>query len=198
MITCETMVCRWQSSDRPLFKGSLISSDGCCCAQGDVLRLSGKTDNELRSMKQYEADKEVAKILGISITHSVLLRQINDSREGSPQDVLANPEKILGEHAGLILEFWWHLDVMTPAAWAAPWAAAGAAATPAAWDAAWAAAGDAAWAAAENPAFGAAAGAAAWEVQGHVKLDSDFYFLPLFGLTIDQLKEMHAKRKGGK
>lgn len=193
MSLLEEMVARWSSPDaRPLFKGVLIDAHGCCCAQGDVLRMCGWTDSQLYSMKQATADREVARRLGISLTHSILLRQVNDRADGCPQDVLAHPERILGDQAQRILSFWRRLDVMTSDQWEAArklaWgatrikalvaarAAAGAAAS-LAWDAAWAAA----WS-----ATGAAAGAS-MEIQGAAKLRI-FFFLPAFGINYpDQL-----------
>ena len=123
-ITIETMVERWTGRDRPLFKGSLIDSDGCYCAQGDVLHCAGFTDDQLRAMTQFNADAEVAKILGISRTHAVLLRNVNDKIGGAPQIVLSNPEQIVGDKAPLLLAFWLHLDGLSAAAWDAAWAAA--------------------------------------------------------------------------
>ena len=82
-ISTETCIARWSDpAARPLFKGKLIDEDGCCCAQGDVLRLSGRTDQELRNMAQSTADAEVAKLLGISRGHAILLRIINDKKDG--------------------------------------------------------------------------------------------------------------------
>ena len=209
-VTIESICNRWMSSERPLFKGYLISDDGCCCAQGDVLRCSGYTDDQLRTMTQENADAEVAKLLGISRAQSVLLRIENDKEDGCPQDVLLNPAKILGDEWTEIDRFWRHLDAKTPeewskivaaawdaawdAAWAAAWAAARAAARDAAGDAARDAAGDAARAAARDAAgdaardaAGDAAWAAAWdaagatsEIQGRRTLKS-LCFCKLFG-----------------
>jgi hypothetical protein len=184
-IAIETIVSRWSGLERPLFKGKLIDSDGCKCAQGDVLSCVGFSDEQLYKMEQRDADIETAKALGISVTHSVLLRSVNDKVDGAPQIVLTNPEQVLGDKAPYLLAFWLYLDQMSVAARDAAGdaasadlasadlahsAAAGAAwdAAGAAWDAAWAAAGaaarDAAWAAAWDVA-GAAAGAAgaAWD-----------------------------------
>lgn len=190
-ITIDTMVERWSSLDRPLFKGLLIDEDGCKCAQGDVLSCGGWTDQQLRSLDQEEADTETAKLLGISRSHAVLLRNVNDRPDGAPQIVLTNPEKILGPQAPLILAFWWRLDGMTAEARAAAgdaaWDAAGDAARDAAEAAAGDAAGAAAWAAA-GAAVGAAAGAAAGasnEIQGADILERDGrepYFLKFFGI----------------
>ncbi|HEV2225030.1 MAG TPA: hypothetical protein VGR84_18710 [Candidatus Acidoferrales bacterium] len=154
--TIDFMVRRWESSDRPLFKGKLIDDEGCCCAQGDILRVCGVEDDDLRRMDQFDADLQVAKELGISLSHSVLLRQINDKQDGCPQDVLAHPERIIGGQSVLVLNFWRYLDDLSPAAWAA--------------------AGDAARAAAR-----AAAVYATYEVMGASRLEM-FFFLPMFGI----------------
>ncbi len=202
-VTIESMCQRWRSSERPLFKGALIDSEGCCCAQGDVLRCSGFEDRQIRETNQMAADKAVAKILGISTTHSILLRQQNDKSDGCPQDVLSAPEKILGSEAQRILAFWKRLDAMKPKRWNTAWTAARDAAGNAAWNAAGTAAGNTAWNAARNAAGTAArntawtaAGTAAWtaagataEIQGHSKLAS-LFFLPLFGINkIEDLDE---------
>ena len=179
-VTIESIVERWTGLERPLFKGKLIDADGCKCAQGDALFCAGYTDAELRSMDQRKADKETARILGISITHSVLLRSVNDEQGGCPQLVLSNPEQIIGGKAPLLIAFWFHLDNMSAAAWDAAGAAA--------WDAARAAAGAAA---------GAAARAAAWassEIQGMDILEKDGrkpYFLAFFGFdTWDKVRAL--------
>jgi hypothetical protein len=182
------------------FKGNLVSDDGfCMCAQGQALHFLGNlTVNELRNIDQLAADKQVAKLFGISVAHSVLLRIVNDRQEGAPSNVIRNPEQVLGDHAQGVLAFWRHLDRMTPAAWEAAREAAGAAAGAAAGEAAWAAAraaareaaGAAAWAAAWEAAR-AAAWEAAWaaagvsnEIQGAAVMRAKglpFFFLPLFG-----------------
>ena len=215
-ITISSIVKRWSGLERPLFKGKLIDTDGCKCAQGDVLSCAGFSDDELRRMAQSKADVETARILEISMAHSILLRSVNDKAGGAPQIVLSNPEQILGEKAPLLLAFWLYLDGLSAAARAAAWAAARAAAWDAAWDAAGAAAGDAArdaaWAAAWAAA-GAAAWAAAWaaagaaagaaaraaagassEIQGMDKLEADGrqpYFLAFFGIkTWDEVRAL--------
>ena len=183
-ITPEFMVQRWTDpKSRPLFKGSLIDETGCKCAQGDVLACSGWTDEQLRAMTQDSADSEVAKILGISRAHAVLLRQVNDAKDGCPQEVLSNPEKVLGDQADKVLSFWLRLDGLT----SEQWDAAGAAARDAAWDAAWGAARDAAWSAAWSAAGDAAraAAGAANEIQGAAIMREKglpFFFLPMFGI----------------
>jgi len=179
-VSIETMVERWSGLSRPLFKGKLIDDYGCKCAQGDVLACAGFTDAQLRTMTQTKADAEVARILGISQTHAVLLRNVNDTVGGAPQLVLSDPVQILGDKAPLLLAFWLHLDKMTAAAWDA----ARSAARSAAWDAA----GDAAWDAAWD-----AAGASS-EIQGMDKLEKDGrkpYFLAFFGFkTWDDVRAL--------
>ena len=181
-VTIVTMTARWSGLERPLFKGKLIDNDGCKCAQGDVLFCAGYTDEQLRKMKQSKADVETARVLGISRTHAVLLRQVNDKVGGAPQLVLTNPEQIVGDKAPLLLAFWKYLDGMTDAARDA----ARVAARDAAWDAARDAAGDA-----------AAAWDAAWassEIQGMDKLEADGrqpYFLAMFGFdTWDKVRAL--------
>ena len=122
-VTIDSMVRRWKSAKRPLFKGALIDDDGCKCAQGDTLACCGYTDEQLRAMDQADADRETARRLGISVAHSILLRQVNDKADGCPQDVLEHPAKVLGPHANLVLAFWRHLDRMTGKQWDAARAA---------------------------------------------------------------------------
>ena len=211
LITLESICKRWDGAERPLFKGKLIDDKGCCCAQGDVLRVYGYTDEELREMTQAKADWEVAKILNISTTHSILLRHINDKKDGCPQDVLRNPSKILGPEADSILKLWtWagqqkdvdHADVADAA-----YAADAADAAYAAYVAAGADAADAAYAAdAADAAYAAyvAAGAdrfyrrirgATLEIIAHKKLNK-FYFLPKLGFnSLEDIKALPDWRK---
>jgi hypothetical protein len=170
-ITPDTLVQRWTDpAARPLFKGSLIDDTGCCCAQGDALRCAGWTDEKLRETDQAIADREVATLLGISLAESILLRNVNDKRNGCPQDVFLDRGKILGPHHALWTAFARHIDTLdaagwkkVTAAWTAAWTAAGTAARDAAWAAAWTAAWDAA---------GDAAGAAAWTAAGAAARDA--------------------------
>lgn len=200
-ISIETVVARWRNpATRPAFvEGTLVEFgpngpdgpiDECkFCAQGDILaRDGGWSPRRIKGVDQPEADREVARLLGISVAHAVLLRHVNDSRAGCPEDVLAAPEKVLGDQAGRVLAFWRRLDAMTADDWRNVAAAAG----DAAWDAAWDAAGAAAWAAALAAAR-AAARDAAWaaagasnEIQGARLLrerGQPFTFLPLFGIA---------------
>jgi hypothetical protein len=210
MVTIDTMLERWSGLERPLFKGKLIDAEGCKCAQGDVLFCAGFTDAQLRNMEQSKADRETAKILGISRTHAVLLRNVNDKSSGCPQLVLSNPEQIIGDKAPILLAFWLYLDSMSKAAqdaaraagWAVGWAVAQDVAKDAAKDAARAASQDAAWDAAWSAAtqdVGWAAGWASTEIQGMDKLEADGrepYFLAFFGLkTWDEVRAL-AKPRG--
>ena len=171
------LIARWDANEGKPYKGKLIdwsafeadnSSIGCMCAQGQVLHLiGGWSPTKLRDTNQEKADKATAKLLNISVAHSILLRSINDKADGAPSIVLTNPEKVLGDQARTVLAFWLRLDRMKAkdwqkvaaaraAAWDAAWDAAGAAARDAARDAA----GDAAWAAARDAARDAAWAAA--------------------------------------
>ena len=193
MPTIAEICTRWKSAERPLFKGHLIDANCQVCAQGDVLRVAGYSDKQLREITQSFADIEVAKILGISRAHSILLRQVNDRADGCPQDVLESPEKIIGDNAQTILIFWRFIDSMTSKQWDAArdatWDAAASWTT--AWNVAWAIAGAAAEVAAEASA-GASAGAAVgavMEIQGESVFITDgrpFYFLPFFGFANPQ------------
>jgi hypothetical protein len=180
------------------FKGSLVSDDGTCmCAQGQALHfLDGVSPVELASFDQRKADQRVAELFGISVTHSVLLRQINDRWPGAPSVVIRDPAQVLGDQAEVILAFWRHLDSMTPAACEAAREAAAVAAREAAWEAAGAAAREAAgeaaavaaWAAARDAAWEAAGAAAGGsnEIQGAAILRAEgkpFFFLPMFGFA---------------
>jgi len=181
----EKLVSRWNSPNGRPLSGKLIDlsktpdQPDCMCAQGWVLFEGGMTACEISKIDQSKADAEVAKRLGISRAHGVLLRKINDSRSDSPSIVLTDPSAVLGDQADLILKFWHHLDSMDANAWIK---------IDAAWDAArvagWAAARDAA-----EDAAGDAAGAAAWatsEIQGAAVMrerGTPFFFLPMFGFN---------------
>ena len=164
------MLARWDSGDGKPYKGKLIdwreferdpTNIGCMCAQGQALHLLGGWPPEkLRDTDQEQADRETAKLLNISIAHSILLRSINDGVDGAPSIVLTHPEKVLGDQAKIVLAFWLHLDGMTGGDWQK---------VAAAWDAA----GDAAWAAAW----------AASEIQGAALMREPFFFLPMFGFA---------------
>jgi hypothetical protein len=189
-------------------KGRLVSDDGMCmCAGAQALHfLDGVSPAELRNYNQAAVDKRVAKLFGISRTHSVLLRIINDSRPGAPSVVIRDPAQVLGDQAETVLAFWRHLDRMTPQQWtaaraaaesaaesAAEWDAESAATTRAAWVEAGAEASAAAGDAVADAAWGDAESAAPWaaaratnEIQGAAVLRArgrPFYFLPMFGIA---------------
>lgn len=115
-VTIERIVERWKGLERPLFRDCLIDANGCCCAQGDVLRLSGYIDKQLRALTQDKADVKVANILGISRAHAILLRNVNDRIGGAPQIVLSNPEQVIGDKAPYLLALWLHLDELSAVA----------------------------------------------------------------------------------
>lgn len=206
---------RWGTDGGRPFKESLIdweayegdpNSIGCMCAQGQVLHvLEGWSASQLLDTDQALADAKVAEILNISVAHSVLLRHINDRVDGAPAITLTDPEQVLGDQWSKLLDFWWMLDHLDEAVWAAFWAAARAAfwaaagvaaraaAGDAARDAARAAAGDAAGVAARDAAE-VAARDAAWEIQGFELLKRqgrDVFFLPMFG--VQTLEDIPAR-----
>jgi hypothetical protein len=110
----EELIVRWAAGEIPA-KRELVDEYGCMCAQGQVLHYCGGwSKDRLAEVNQREADRAVAKLLGISITHAVLLRQVNDREGGKPAEALTAPEKILGSQAATLLAFWRHLDTLTP------------------------------------------------------------------------------------
>ena len=161
---------RWNSNEGKPYKRRLIDFDafesdpqniGCMCAQGQVLHLiGGWSAKRLRDSDQEKADKATAKLLNISVAHSILLRSINDNADGAPSVVLTHPEKILGDQARIVLAFWLHLDRMKAKDWSAAWSAAG----------------SAAWSA--EDACSEIQGASILREQGR-----DFHFLPHFGFA---------------
>jgi hypothetical protein len=116
----DELTARWSLPNGLPFKGKLVSDDGCMCAQGQALHyIGGYSAADLQKMRQAIADKETARLLGISTIHAILLRTINDSVDGAPSIVLTHPEQVLGDQANLVLAFWKYLDSMDDAAWAA-------------------------------------------------------------------------------
>jgi hypothetical protein len=114
----QNMVAFWGEPRNIPFKGKLISDDGCMCAQGQTLyREGGYTVEHLQKITQTKANQETARILGISVTHSVLLSIINDQYPDAPQDVLTNPEKYLGPNYEEVLRFWFYLDTLNLKQW---------------------------------------------------------------------------------
>lgn len=222
MITPNEMFALWDSNDSKCYKGGLIDwgayqanpdDIGCMSAQGQVLTLIGewppKRLYEARN-DQYLINRAVAEVLNISLAHSILLRNINNTIKGAPSIVLTDPSQLLGDQWSKLLDFWWAFDEFevddwqrVDAAWKAArdnWQRADAAwnvakddwqRVGAAWDAAKDAARDAAWGVVWDSTghvpwsvAGAAAGAAVGEIQGYEVLASgerDVFFLPMFG-----------------
>lgn len=120
----------WDSDEGKPYKGQLIDYDtyttggiwgedgkkgsiGCMCAQGQVLHVvGGWSAAKLNDVFQDEADRAVTKLLNISKSHAILLREINDQVNGAPGIVLNDPFQVLGENWSKVLDFWWYLDKM--------------------------------------------------------------------------------------
>ena len=108
------LIDRWAKPDGIPLKGELINKEGCMCAQGQTLHyIGGYSAEQLRGLDQQDADKETARLLGISTTHAILLRHINDLEQGAPSIVLTDPEQVLGDQVQTVLAFWRHLDTLT-------------------------------------------------------------------------------------
>ena len=219
--TIEDVLAFWESGDGRPYKGSLIDRNsyesdpkglGCMCAQGQALVLSGKrtVQDLLNGLGQGIADKEVAEIWNISLTHSILLRTVNDRVDGAPAIVITNPEKVLGDKWSKLLDFWWMFhcceasdwqnvksarDAARVAAGIAAWDAARVAAWDAARDAAGIAARDAAWDAAWDAAR--VTGVAAAEIQGFDLLEKHPH-LNAFGIaSLDDIPPRPANYGNG-
>lgn len=127
MISQAELIAIWKTDEGKPHKGRLIDMNAyakdptnpvCMCAQGQVLsRIGGRSPEYLADLNQFNADAEVAKLLGISRAHAVLLRKVNDDEDGAPASVLENPEAILGDQWSKVLDFWWYLDRMTDSRW---------------------------------------------------------------------------------
>jgi len=123
----KTLLAFWEDPRNIPFKSSLISEeppgDGkepttCMCAQGQTLHIvGGYSEKDLRNTTQSKADREVARLLDISVAHSVLLRLINDGKPGAPSDVLISPEKYLGKNCHAVMKFWWFIDSLGKGQW---------------------------------------------------------------------------------
>jgi hypothetical protein len=114
----QKIVSYWETQRVIPCKGKLISKDDngnvCMCAQGQALHIvGGYTEKQLFEMGTNISDKETARILGISLAHSILLRLINDKCKGSPQEVLSNPAKYLGPNLEQVLELWKYIDTLS-------------------------------------------------------------------------------------
>lgn len=120
----ETMLKFWEDPrNTPTVKGFFIKDDppkegepitACMCAQGQVLHIIGGYSPEaLKEIEVHEGEQEVAKLLGISLTHSILIQMVNDRRDDPSPEVLSNPEKFLGENYQKVLDFWVAIDQLT-------------------------------------------------------------------------------------
>lgn len=110
----------FEEAKRP-FSGKLIAppgeSVGCpYCAQGLVLNGCGVDDSTLRKMEQSIADQTVAKILNISLVESIILRRVNDSKKGCPQNILRLTDdgigSIIGPHWKQLVSYWRLVSVL--------------------------------------------------------------------------------------
>lgn len=120
---------------RPTLTGALVDDNDCCCAQGAILHYGcGVSFDDLRVMEQGEADCMLMRELGISRFHSVLIRIVNDSQEGCPEDVVvgeldpAAGQRVLGPNAAELFRLGRGMDSLDwdaarDAARAAAWAA---------------------------------------------------------------------------
>jgi hypothetical protein len=117
MKTFEELKAFWASGEGKPYKGELIDigayrtnpSLSCMCAQGQILHaLGGMTPSELEDLPVMDADEAVRKLMRISNLHAVLLRNVNDAREGAPIAVFDDLESLLGPNWSKVLDFWWH------------------------------------------------------------------------------------------
>ena len=137
----DELLARWDAGTDKPFKGHLIDLDAylpttsynearsldltapppslsCMCAQGQILHTLDKWPAyKLANTAQSIADRRVAELLGITVPHAVILRNINDSAPGAPSDVLRDPAKYLGAYTDQIIAFWKHLDAYTEEQW---------------------------------------------------------------------------------
>lgn len=122
---------KWSSPENRPAKGAAVVDKCSPCAQTEALMLHANCDvkgvKDILDRAAYEAmasrgnppslDHEVAKALGISDIHAVLLRRFNDFSTENPAIVLKNPEKVLGPNCRKVLNFWKFLDTLTPDEW---------------------------------------------------------------------------------
>jgi hypothetical protein len=122
---------KWDKPDGLPAKGHELVTGGkglSPCAQSEAIMLSkglGVTDFEafwkggLRGIwgPALNLDKVTAQTLGISVTHSILLRRFNDLSSRSPSVVLTDPEKVLGKNWKKVLDFWSFVDSLEQDDW---------------------------------------------------------------------------------
>jgi hypothetical protein len=101
----------WESSrDVPPPKVHLFGySEGIVPHMETLHRVGGYSLRQIYYMGESEAIKLTAKILGISVSHSNLLRLIDSSQH----EVLSDPKKYLGSNWEKVLEFWWYIDTLS-------------------------------------------------------------------------------------
>ena len=211
MTDLKEVIAHWDNGEGKPYKGQLIDwsaydpgnfNIGCMCAQGQVLHLLADWSPErLRDSDKRRVDREVANVLNISLTHSVLLRQVNDTLDGAPSIVLTDPGRVLGDQWSRLLDFWYYLDKLgAPPQEIIQVASLTSLARIREWDKAWRRAciasvkfaGESAsrfarLAASDGALYtsGAASGASN-EIQGEKYgrgLRKTFFFLPIFGFT---------------
>lgn len=105
---------------RPTLSHFLCDEHNCMCAQGAILHhMSRVSCVRLREMDQHVADKKVARKLGISMFHSILIRKVNDSKDGCPEDAIRgeiDPEagiRVVGPQAAEMFAWGRRLDRLT-------------------------------------------------------------------------------------
>jgi hypothetical protein len=115
-----TIIEFWNDEQNVPSKGQLLNryvnnpGTSCMCAQGQILHIiGGYSVVSLADMLQDTADQKVAQLLDISVSHSRLLRIVNDEKEGPPRDVLTNPQKYLGPRYKTVLQFWHYYDSLS-------------------------------------------------------------------------------------
>lgn len=118
----EQVVSFWQNPDNIPFKGNLVSYDeikrgknpiNCLCAQSQIMHLIAHYEiEEFATINQNYADRVVAEILNISISHSILLRVVNDIEDSAPSTVFSNPEEHLGPNYQKVLDFWKYIETV--------------------------------------------------------------------------------------
>jgi hypothetical protein len=126
----QKLIDRWSAPKGYPARGELINLSkflenpndlSCMCAQGQILYEAGWSAESMVGVNQAKIDRDVAKILNISVSHSVLLRIINDSSNVNPALVFTGLHIILGHRWNEILNFWWYIDRMNKSQWTPIW-----------------------------------------------------------------------------
>jgi hypothetical protein len=122
---------KWSDPEKRPAKGAAVVDECSPCAQTEALMTYANCDVKgvkdlldkayLKSLHKnegrYSQDHEVAKALGISDIHSVLLRRFNDFSSENPAIVLKHPKKVLGKNYKKVLNFWNFLDTLSSDDW---------------------------------------------------------------------------------